>query len=318
MRTINFSGSDISTLGFGCTQLTTNYTEKAALRNLEVAYEEGITHFDTARVYGFGMSETILGKFIDGKRHKVTVASKIGLLPSPMPIRNLFLLNSVRAGINALPFLKKKVVQNTNGLRQELVFSPENAEKSLSTSLKSLHTDFLDFLLLHESNLATSNRQDVIGFLESKVKEGKIKTFGIASHYEKLPEDFSRIDPKYELIQYESNVLKEQLFKNTSGRLISLHSIFRHFNILKNAIQSRQEFRKFLDEAMNANMSSAQNISRYLIGYAQVINPDGICLFTSKNDKRIRENIRSWNTSFFSENQIKLATKIIQQHFENE
>jgi aryl-alcohol dehydrogenase-like predicted oxidoreductase len=46
---------------------------------IQVALEQGVTLFDTAPVYGFGHSETLLGKALTGRREEVIVATKCGL-----------------------------------------------------------------------------------------------------------------------------------------------------------------------------------------------------------------------------------------------
>src|SRR3954449_5791318 len=72
---------EVSVLGFGCAGLTARNDRPDALRLLESAFDEGITHFDIARLYGLGHAEAILGEFIQNKRDRVTVTTKLGILP---------------------------------------------------------------------------------------------------------------------------------------------------------------------------------------------------------------------------------------------
>ena len=53
--------------------------EAAALRALDAAIDIGVTSIDTAAVYGFGLSEELVGKAIQGKRDKVQIMTKYGL-----------------------------------------------------------------------------------------------------------------------------------------------------------------------------------------------------------------------------------------------
>ncbi|MCK4854242.1 MAG: aldo/keto reductase, partial [Bacteroidales bacterium] len=53
--------------------------EAAALRALDAAIDTGVTSIDTAAAYGFGLSEEIVGKAIQGKRDKVQIMTKYGL-----------------------------------------------------------------------------------------------------------------------------------------------------------------------------------------------------------------------------------------------
>jgi diketogulonate reductase-like aldo/keto reductase len=313
MEKVKFCDIELSKLGFGCTRLTANFSEKSAISNLNTAFDGGVTHFDVARVYGFGMAESILGKFVADKRNNVTIATKIGILPSQSPLNNLFLLNVVRAGFDVFPFLKKKIAGN---LQQELVFSPKEADRSLETSLQALGTDFVDILFLHESSMMTANRLDVVGFLETKVKQGKIRQFGIASHFNKLPQDFSMINPSYKVIQYEAEPFMGKKYSNQAGRLISSHSLFRQLPSLIAETKCYPFLVKSLSDTLGTDMSIKDNLVKFIVQHAREQNPNGIILFSTKNNRKIKANIQHWNTSTFSQSQIKTAILILENHFE--
>src|SRR5438552_1381812 len=53
--------------------------EADAIRTIHAALDRGITLVDTAPVYGFGVSETIVGKALIGRRHQAVIATKVGL-----------------------------------------------------------------------------------------------------------------------------------------------------------------------------------------------------------------------------------------------
>jgi aryl-alcohol dehydrogenase-like predicted oxidoreductase len=64
---------------FGCASLSSLKTSREVTRLLNLAYENGVTHFDTAPLYGQGYSEVLVGKFIKDKRDKLCVTTKFGL-----------------------------------------------------------------------------------------------------------------------------------------------------------------------------------------------------------------------------------------------
>ena len=68
-------------LGFGCSMLMSRLNRADSLRLLNRAYDAGIRHFDTARLYGYGEAESVLGDFLKERRATVTVATKVGILP---------------------------------------------------------------------------------------------------------------------------------------------------------------------------------------------------------------------------------------------
>lgn len=99
------TGLETSRLGFGCVQLTTHRNRRKALAILEHAFAEGTTHFDVARAYGFGRSESILSKFLRGKRCQVTVATKFGLQPPSGLAGNRRIIDAAKKILSPFPSL---------------------------------------------------------------------------------------------------------------------------------------------------------------------------------------------------------------------
>ena len=65
-----------SVLGFGCGSVMGRVGREESLRAMNVAWDAGITLFDTARSYGFGEAEAVLGEFLSGKREQAVIATK--------------------------------------------------------------------------------------------------------------------------------------------------------------------------------------------------------------------------------------------------
>ena len=75
---------EISAIGIGCWNMGGDWDsseENSSIRIIHAAIDLGINFFDVAPVYGWGVSETILGKALKegGRRDKVLIASKGGL-----------------------------------------------------------------------------------------------------------------------------------------------------------------------------------------------------------------------------------------------
>ena len=75
------SASKISVLGFGCAPLMGRVGRKDSLKALAAAEDAGINFFDTARSYGYGESEGLLGGFLKGRRQSAVICTKFGILP---------------------------------------------------------------------------------------------------------------------------------------------------------------------------------------------------------------------------------------------
>lgn len=271
MKSTTFKDLSTSSLGFGCVKLTAHNSERAARRTLEVAFEEGIRHFDVARLYGFGYAEGILGRFIRDKRMQVTVTTKFGLYPPRLPFFNLRLLNLARRAVSKMPKLKKQIADSTAFLTVQGRFSAKEAEESLNMSLRELHTDYVDILLLHECSLEDANHPEILQFLDIAAQKGKIRLSGLGTHWRNLPTDFHDIAAAHSVVQFENVPPQNTIhkFANSDERLLITHGLF-------NAGPSKD---------VGATLECARHS-----------NPNGITLFSSANLEHIRHNARIWRS----------------------
>jgi aryl-alcohol dehydrogenase-like predicted oxidoreductase len=79
-RPLGHSGLEVSVLGLGCNNFGRRVDLAGTRRVVDAALEEGVTHFDTADVYGgAGASEELLGEVLEGRRDRVFLATKFGI-----------------------------------------------------------------------------------------------------------------------------------------------------------------------------------------------------------------------------------------------
>lgn len=87
MRELGAGGPKVAEIALGCMSFAGFYgatTEEESMATLARTQEHGITHLDTARVYGAGLSETIIGKYIKANPgHNFVIATKGGMVRSP-------------------------------------------------------------------------------------------------------------------------------------------------------------------------------------------------------------------------------------------
>ena len=76
-RLLGNSNIFVSEIGLGCMSLGTQIGEKAA-EIILAALDEGITYFDTADLYDFGVNESIVGKTLQPYRDQIILATKVG------------------------------------------------------------------------------------------------------------------------------------------------------------------------------------------------------------------------------------------------
>jgi len=87
MKTAQLRDLTVSRIGLGTMTMAGTYTSEGALDDSESigtihrALELGVTHIDTAEIYGPYHSEAVVGQAIKGRRDDVVIATKFG--PSP-------------------------------------------------------------------------------------------------------------------------------------------------------------------------------------------------------------------------------------------
>lgn len=143
----------ISAIGIGCWNMGGDWDsseEKNSIDIIHASIDMGINFFDVAPVYGWGVSETILGKALKGSlRDKVLIASKGGLL-----------WNDAH--------------QTTNNL------SKESLLKEIDDSLRRLQTDHVDIYQMHwpDPNVPLEETAEALTIMK---EAGKIRYVGLSN-----------------------------------------------------------------------------------------------------------------------------------------
>lgn len=180
------NGDKLSILGFGCMRFPTkgnSIDEERSEAMIVSAIEQGVNYFDTAYVYNFGKSETVLGKVLaKGHRDKVKIATK---LPHFM-------------------------VKNTGDL-----------DRLFNTQLERLKTDRIDYYLIHMlPDVGVWERLKGVGiekWIEEKKKKGQIINIGFSFHG--IKDQFVKIVDAYnwDFCQIQYNYLDVNNQAGTSG-----------------------------------------------------------------------------------------------------
>jgi aryl-alcohol dehydrogenase-like predicted oxidoreductase len=143
---------------------------------LKAALDCGITHFDTARMYGEGLAERELGRFLGGERQRVTIGTKFGF-PA---VRALERFPAMLYPHWALGGIARRVLPAWRGKRERCV-TRAAVEESLERSLRALRTDYCDIFFLHEPCQADRGlMEDTVEYLERQRRDGRIRYLGVA------------------------------------------------------------------------------------------------------------------------------------------
>jgi hypothetical protein len=160
---------------------------------LKCALDHGITHFDTAPYYGFGVSEQDLGVALVGVSN-ATIATKVGIYPPGRPSQSSAEVLFRKSGGKILPFLS----------RPSIDWTVARARKSLDQSLRHLRKDFVDLLLLHEAEVHLLATDEWCHWLESE--RSRVSAFGIACASDRVLPFLSGNHPLAKIIQCSDSV----------------------------------------------------------------------------------------------------------------
>lgn len=194
-RNLGKSWISVSAIGLGCMGLSEFYGEPTqepeAINLLHRAVDLGITHFDTAEIYGQGHNEQLLGKAFAGRWHQIVLATKFG--PQRDPATGAFV------GVDG---------------------SPASVRNSCEKSLKRLGTEKIDLYYLHRVDPATKI-EDTVSEMAKLVQEGKIGAIGLSEASAKTIERAHAVHP-IAALQTEYSIFSRDIEKDILPTCVKL------------------------------------------------------------------------------------------------
>lgn len=276
-------GKSALRVGFGTAGLMRISSARRRQSTLAAALANGITHFDTAPLYGFGESERALGRFLRGRRGQVTLTTKFGLEPSALAARLVVLQSIARRAVELFPALRRAAVRNSGALSAPPWFSQAAASRSLERSLRALRTDHIDFFLAHQASATVLPDEELIGWLEDVRRAGKILAFGVATDFEWVTPVLRRRPQLARVVQFDRDPRRQYdpLPGDASDGLLIT------FGFVGRAIATCRERLRNLDGVADDELGAL------LLRAAVLSNPDGIVLMQSRSTERIEKNVRA-------------------------
>lgn len=200
------TGISCSVLGFGCSALLGRSGKRESLRALAAAWDSGITLYDTARSYGYGESEALLGEFLIGRRHQSVVSTKFGIVPVRPPQWKRLAKPAVRAAIALMPSMRASVRKQAGRQLIEGQFTVPVLKESLHQSLRKLKTDYLDLLFLHAAPASVLDQDDLLKAMDELVRSGKVRAAGISSDADVVGLTVERKPRPLSVLQFPCNI----------------------------------------------------------------------------------------------------------------
>src|SRR5467141_1612111 len=163
MKHISIGGLDVSRIGLGAMSMAGYYnigagSDAESIHTIHRALDLGVTHLDTAEIYGPFTNEELVGRAIQERRNQVVLATKFGF------------------------------VSHSGGGPGVLDSSPANIRVAVDGSLKRLGTDHVDLYYQHrvDPNVPI---EETVGAMAELVEQGKVLHLGLS---EAAPETIRR------------------------------------------------------------------------------------------------------------------------------
>lgn len=152
MKVTSLGGLEVSRIGLGAMGMSAFYTgagraDAESIRTIHRALDLGVTHLDTAEVYGPYVNEELVGRAIKGRRDEVVLATKFGLVS-----------HTGRPGLDG---------------------TPANIRAAVDGSLRRLGTDHIDLYYQHRIDPSTPV-EETMGALSALVAAGKVRHVGLS------------------------------------------------------------------------------------------------------------------------------------------
>ena len=194
-------------LGFGCAGLLQEPSASKRQRLLAEAFEQGINHFDVARMYGLGAVEAEVGRFARARRESVAIATKFGIEPVAAAGRLAALQGPARRMLARYPALRDRVRRGADVFNAPRSYDGAAARTSLHKSLRELQTDYVDLLLVHDP--APGDPVDlpsICAYLEEAHQAGQVRAWGVAGERDPCVQ-LTRQMPAPAILQIRDDIL---------------------------------------------------------------------------------------------------------------
>src|SRR5881628_147100 len=154
MKHISIGGLDVSRIGLGALSMSGYYnigagSDAESIHTIHRALDLGVTHIDTAEIYGPFTNEELVGRAIKDRRDRVVLATKFG------------------------------IVSHSGGGPGVLDSSPANIRVAVEGSLRRLGTDHIDLYYQHRVDPKTPI-EDTVGARAELVTEGNTRYTGLS------------------------------------------------------------------------------------------------------------------------------------------
>ncbi len=302
-RRLGHSDLMVLPVGLGCMSLSGVYGAADDTQSEDLirhALDCGINHLDSSDMYGWGHSETVVGRAIKGRRHEVMLATKFGQTQNP-------------GGPNGV-----------NG-------RPEYVIEACEASLARLGVDVIDLYYQHRVDPAVPV-EDTVGAMAKLVAQGKVRFLGLSEAH---PDRIRRAHAVHPIaaVQTEYSLLYRQEAEETRRTTRELGISFVAYSplgrgFLTGAIQSladvdgrRAQHPRFQAENFDANRKLVAHVeelaarkgctpAQVTLAWLLAQGPDVVAIPGTRYPARLDENAGALNVTLTPEEVAGLSAAI--------
>ncbi|MDP8244938.1 MAG: aldo/keto reductase [Candidatus Hinthialibacter antarcticus] len=318
-RTLGQSGIEASVIVLGTWAIGGTWwggtDEAASIDAIRAAIDNGVNCIDTAAVYGFGVSETLVGKAIEGRRDQVVIATKCGL---------------------RWDFDKGEHFFDLEGKSVNRHLAADSIRWEVEQSLARLNIDCIDLYQTHWQD-PTIPAEETMATLQDLKREGKIRAIGVSNcDAERMKqyasagpldcdqEKFSMLDPEIKedqlphcmenniaLLAYSPMAMGLLTGKLTPERKLKEGDVrlVRSRFSTENRARVLAMLNEFQPIAEHYELTIAQLVLAWTIAQPGVTH----VLAGARNADQALENVKAGNTEI-SENDLTAIDKILEKH----
>ncbi len=287
---------------------------KQSLRALDAAWDGGIRFFDTARSYGYGESEVLLGQFLRGRRDQAIVATKFGILASPQPVWKKLARAAARGVLKYAPWMHRTLQKSAASQFTHHQFTLPVLQQSLDQSLRALGVDYIDILFLHAAPASVLQQEDLLEAMQRLVESGKIRLAGLSSDPDIVQLALQQQTPQLRAMQFPCNVFDVSAAKNlahfTDGSILLVSN--HPYGGAARIRQCRQVIadltkKESLEQALREKIQSLDDDLMADIVLNTILRDTGIHVVipAMMNPRHIQANIRAVSDSRFTNAEIR-------------
>lgn len=286
MKQARLADLEVGRIGLGAMGMSAAYAiggfdDAESIRTVHRAIDLGVTLIDTAEVYGPYVNEELLARALPGRRDRVVLATKFGLIS-----------HTGRDGLDS---------------------SPANIRVAVDSSLKRLDTDYIDLYYQHRLDRGTPI-EDTVGALGELVAAGKIRHIGLSEvgvdtiRRAHAVHPITAVQSEYSLWTRDPEDRVLNLLRELGIGFVPYSPLGRGF--LTGAIRSNEvlpdnDYRKtnprFFDENFQHNLSSADELrdisaeigatpAQVALAWLLAKGPDIVPIPGTKRVARLEEN----------------------------